>query len=102
MHNVLINIDSILPLIIIVLIACIVATFSSIYTILIAKSPFITYIKPYLLTYNIVHFIILTVIYRLLLGIRQQDRLNQTLLKIALLLIITLKVSVKPKSFIYN
>ena len=98
----LINIDSILPLVIIILIAYVVATFSSTYTILIAKSPFITYIKPYLITRNVVHFIILTIVYGLLLGIRQQNRLNQALPKAALLLITTLEVSIKPKSFIYN
>ena len=70
MYSILINIDSILPLIIIILIACIVATFSNIYTILVAKSPFITYIKPYLITYNAVYFIVLIIVYRLLLGIK--------------------------------
>ena len=62
--------DSVLPLIIIILIAYIVATFSNTYTILVARSPFITYIMPYLITYNTVYFIILTIVYRLLLGIR--------------------------------
>jgi hypothetical protein len=102
MHSALIDIDSVLPLIIIILIAYMVVIFNSIYTILVAKSPFTTYIKPCLLTYNTVHFIVFTIVYRLLLGIKQQDRLNQALLKITLLLIATLKVSVKPKSFIYN
>ena len=69
-YSTLINIDSVLPLIIIILIAYIVATFSNTYTILITKSPFITYIRPYLITYNIVYFIILTIVYRLLLSIR--------------------------------
>ena len=54
--------DSILPLIIIILIAYIVAAFSNTYTILITKSPFITYIKPYLITYNVVYFIVLTIV----------------------------------------
>ena len=62
--------DSVLPLIIIILIAYIVATFSNTYTILITRSPFITYITPYLITYNAVHFIVLTIVYKLLLGIR--------------------------------
>jgi len=62
--------DSVLPLIIIILIAYIVKTFSNTYTILVTKSPFTTYIKPYLITYNIVHFVVLTIVYILLLGIR--------------------------------
>ena len=70
-YNTLINIDSVIPLIIIIFIAYIVATFSSTYTILVTKSPFTTYIKPYLITRNIMHFIVLTIIYRLLLSIRQ-------------------------------
>jgi hypothetical protein len=70
MYSTLINIDSVLPLIIIILIAYVVATFSNTYTILVTKSPFTTYIKPYIITCNVVYFIVLTVVYGLLLGIR--------------------------------
>jgi hypothetical protein len=70
MYSTLINIDSVLSLIIIILIAYVVAAFSNTYTILVAKNPFITYIRPYLITRNIVHFIILTIVYRLSLGTR--------------------------------
>jgi hypothetical protein len=70
MHSTLIDMDSVLPLIIIVLIAYVVATFGSTYTILVAKSPFITYITPYLITHNVVHFVVLTIVCGLSLGIR--------------------------------
>ena len=70
MYSILINMDSVLPLIIIILIAYVVAAFSNTYTILITKNPLITYIRPYLITYNIVHFIVLTIVYGLLLGTR--------------------------------
>ena len=62
--------DSVLPLIIIILIAYVVVAFSNTYTILIAKSPFITYIKPCLITRNIVYFVVLTIVCGLSLGIR--------------------------------